>query len=158
NVLLAVLFATLFSTLILTSVAPVHDGVGIVGFTPNSPAAMAGMQPNTVITSVNGTPVHTVNDFIAALTLVRVNTTIRVIAYNPANGQDTPYNVTPVERNPTTGRAILGIYSFDVSTDYYHPLTNPDKFGGVARAILAYISYAVFCLKKKKAKNELRKA
>ena len=140
NVLLAVLFATLFSTLILTSIAPVHDGVGIVGFTPNSPAAMAGMQPNTVITSVNGTPVHTVNDFIAALTLVRVNTTIRVIAYNPANGQDTPYNVTPVERNPTTGRAILGIYSFDVSTDYYHPLTNPDKFGGVARAILAYIS------------------
>ena len=98
------------------------------------------MQPNTVITSVNGTPVHTVNDFIAALTLVRVNTTIRVIAYNPANGQDTPYNVTPVERNPTTGRAILGIYSFDVSTDYYHPLTNPDKFGGVTRAILAYIS------------------
>src|SRR2546425_668944 len=33
NVLLAVPFATLFSTLILTSVAPVHDGVGIRGVT-----------------------------------------------------------------------------------------------------------------------------
>src|SRR2546425_159912 len=42
--------------------------------------------------------------------------------------------------NPTTKRALLGIYAFDVSTDYYHPLTNPDKFGGVTRAILAYIS------------------
>jgi membrane-associated protease RseP (regulator of RpoE activity) len=45
-----------------------------------------------------------------------------------------------VERNPSTGRALLGIYAFDLSTDYYHPLTNPDKFGGVPRAILAYIS------------------
>src|SRR5467141_1599833 len=53
NVLLAVLFATLFSMLILTSVAPVHDGVGIVGFTTTSPAGTAGMQANTVITSIN---------------------------------------------------------------------------------------------------------
>src|SRR5437016_13943111 len=58
NVLLAVLFAVLFSTLILTSVAPVHHGVGIVGFTSNSPAALAGMQLNTVIASVNGSPAH----------------------------------------------------------------------------------------------------
>src|SRR5437867_1889452 len=113
NVLLAVLFAVLFSTLILTSVAPVHHGVGIVGFTPNSPAALSAVQANT---------------------------TIPVWAYNPATGQNTSYSVTPVERNPTTGRAVLGIYAFDVSTDYYHPLTNPDKFGGVTRSILAYVS------------------
>src|SRR2546422_5265389 len=138
NVLLAVLFATLFSTLILTSVAPVHDGVGIVGFTPNSPAALAGMQPNTVITSINNTEVHTYNEFVAALAAVQTNTTIPVWAYNPATGRNTSYSVTPVERNPTTGRAVLGIYAFDVSTDYYHPLTNPDKFGGTTRAILAY--------------------
>src|SRR3989449_7080475 len=140
NVLLAILFATLFSTLILTSVAPVHYGVGIVGFTANSPAALAGMQPNTVITSINNTEVHTYNEFVAALTAVQANTTIPVWAYNPATGQNTSYSVTPVERNPTTGRAVLGIYAFDVSTDYYHPLTNPDKFGGVTRAILAYVS------------------
>src|SRR3989442_877975 len=135
NVLLAILFATLFSTLILTSVSPVHHGVGIVGFTANSPAALAGMQPNTVITSINNTEVHTYNEFVAALTAVQANTTIRVIAYNPANGQDTPYNVA-TQWNPTTKRAVLGIYAFDVSTDYYHPLTNPDKFGGRPRSIL----------------------
>src|SRR5256712_6753874 len=140
NVLLAVLFAPIFSTLILTSVAPVHDGVGIVGFPPKSPPAMAGMQPNTVITSINNTEVHTYNEFVAALTAVQANTTIPVWAYNPATGQNTSYSVTPVERNPTTGRAVLGIYAFDVSTDYYHPLTNPDKFGGVTRSILAYVS------------------
>src|SRR5207245_9426420 len=127
-------------TLILTSVAPVHHGVGIVGFTTNPPAALAGMQPNTVITSINNTEVHTYNEFVAALAAVPANTTIPVWAYNPATGRNTSYSVTPVERNPTTGRAVLGIYAFDVSTNYYHPLTNPAKFGGVTSSIYSYVS------------------
>src|SRR5439155_16776117 len=139
NVLLAVLFAMLFSTLILTAVAPVHDGVGIVGFTTNSPAGLAGMQANTVITSVNNTPVHTYNEFVAALTAVQPNATIPIQAYDPATRTLSTYNVA-TQWNPTTKRAVLGIYAFDVSTDYYHPLTNPDKFGGVTRSILAYVS------------------
>src|SRR6266581_9157977 len=71
NVLLAVLFATLFSTLILTSVAPVHDGVGIVGFTTgNSPAQSAGIEAYTVITEVNNAPVRSYADFRNAMLLV----------------------------------------------------------------------------------------
>src|SRR5207245_3025572 len=105
-------------TLILTSVAPVHHGVGIVGFTANSPAALAGMQPNTVITSINNTEVHTYNEFVAALTAVQANTTIPVWAYNPATGQNTSYSVNTVERNSTTGGAVVGIYALDVITDY----------------------------------------
>ena len=139
NVLLAVLFATLFSTLILTSVAPVHDGVGIVGFTTNSPAGNARMQANTVITSINNTPVHTYNEFVAALAAVQPNATVPIQAYDPATRTFSNYSVA-TQWNPTTKRAMLGIYAFDVSTDYYHPLTNPDKFGGATRAILAYIS------------------
>src|SRR3989442_2573542 len=53
NVLLAVPFATIFSTLILNSVAPVPDGVRVVGFTPNSPPAMAGRRPRNPYTSVH---------------------------------------------------------------------------------------------------------
>ena len=140
NVLLAVFFAVLFSSVVMTSVNPVHDGVGVVGFTTTSPAADAGMQPYTVITSINGTTVHTYNEFVDVLSRVQLNVTIAVVAYDPATGQSATYAVTPVERNPTTGRAALGIFGFDVSTDIYHPLTNPDKFGGVPRAILAYIS------------------
>src|SRR2546428_832459 len=131
NVLLAVLFATLFSTLILTSVAPVHDGVGIVGFTTNSPAGTAGMQANTVITSINNTPVHTYNEFVAALGAVLPNATVPIQAYDPATRTFSNFSVA-TQWNPTTKRALLGIYAFDVSTDYYHPLTNPDKFRGVS--------------------------
>src|SRR2546428_1889522 len=67
NVILAILFAALFSSIMVTSVAPVHDGVGIVGLTTDSPSGTAGMQANTVITSINNTPVHTYNEFVAAL-------------------------------------------------------------------------------------------
>lgn len=141
NVLLAILFAALFSSVMVTSVAPKHDGVGIVGFTNNtSPAFLAGMQPSTVITAINGTQVHTYTEFVTALSAVQVNQTITVQAYDPANRTLTNYSVTPTARNPTTKRAVLGIYAFDVSTDYYHPLTNPARFDGVPRALLAFVT------------------
>src|SRR5882762_4773281 len=85
NVLLAVLFASLFSSIVVTSVVPVHDGVGVVAFTnATSPALVAGMKPYTVITAINGTPVHTYAEFVTALATVRVNVTIPVVAYDPA--------------------------------------------------------------------------
>src|SRR3989440_11630594 len=89
NALLAGLFAALFSPLILTSVAPVYDGVGIIGFTTNSPAGTAGMQANTLITAINNTPVHTSNQIVSALGAVGPDATVPVWAYNPATGQNT---------------------------------------------------------------------
>jgi membrane-associated protease RseP (regulator of RpoE activity) len=140
NILLAILFGLLFSMIMLSSVAPAHNGVGIIGFTdPSSGAQAAGMESYTIITSVNGTPVNSYGDFIAAMALVRPNQTIAVSAYNPATDTITPYPVT-LGRDAATGRPLLGIYALDVSTDYYHPLTNPSEFGGVPGAILTYIS------------------
>src|SRR2546425_1835189 len=140
NVLLAILFAALFSTVMVTSVTPVVDGVGIIGFTNDtSPAKLARMQPYTVITAVNGTAVHSQSEFVAALSAVPMNATIIVRAVDPATRIPTNYSVT-TQWNPTTKRAVLGIYAFDVSTDYYHPLTNPARFDGVPRALLAFVS------------------
>lgn len=140
NILLAVLFGFLFSTIMLSAVAPAHNGVGIIGFTgTNSGAQNAGIHSYTIITSVNGTPVNSYADFVGAMALVKPNTTIQVQTYDPSTGATTPYSVTLGE-DPATGRPLLGIYALDVSTDYYHPLTNPSEFGGVPGAILTYIS------------------
>ncbi len=139
NILLALLFGFLFSTMMMTAVAPVHNGVGIVGFTPNSGAANASMQAYTVITNVNGTPVNDFADFTSALSAVKPNTTIAVQTFNPSTHTYAWYNVT-LGYDASTGRPLLGIYALDVSTDYYHPFTNLDKFGGVPGAILSYIS------------------
>lgn len=139
NILLALLFGFLFSTAMMSAVTPVHAGVGIVGFTPTSGAENASMQPYTVITNLNGTVVNGFSDFSDALSKVHPNQTIRVEAYNPSNASYTWYNVTLGE-DPSSGRPLLGIYALDVSTDYYHPFTNLDRFGGVPGAILSFIA------------------
>ena len=139
NMILALLFGFLFCTMVMGGVTPVHNGVGIVGFTPISGAQNASMQAYTVITNVNGTPINDFADFTNALSLTRPNTTIAVQAFSPASGTYAWYNVTLGE-DPASGRPLLGIYALDVSTDYYHPFTNVDKFGGVPGAILSFIS------------------
>ncbi len=139
NILLALLFGFLFSTAMMSAVTPVHAGVGIVGFTQDSGAQNASMRAYTVITNVNGTPVNGFSDFSNALARVHPNQTIRVEAYSPSNASYTWYNVT-LGYDPTSGRPLLGIYALDVSTDYYHPFTNLDRFGGVPGAILSFIA------------------
>ena len=140
NLLLAVLFGFLFSSIMMAAVTPVHNGVGIVGFSgPDSGALKAGLQPYSIITNVNGTEVNSYSDFVNAMAEVRPNTTIAVQTYNVNNGTYFDAAVT-VGYDNATGRPLLGIYALDVSTDYYHPLTNPDRFGGVPGAILSYIA------------------
>lgn len=142
NILLAILFAVLFSTVMMSAVTPVREGVGIVGFPEDtaSPAQLAGMQPYTIITSINGTPIRSFTDFATALSGDKVNTTIIVVAYDPSTEVSTPYSVTPTTWNPVTNRTVLGILALDTDTSYYHPLTNPDRFGGIPGAIVTYIS------------------
>src|SRR5437899_9379135 len=53
NMLLAVLFAVMFSSVMMASVTPVHDGVGIVGFTTgNSPAQSARNSASNICSHV----------------------------------------------------------------------------------------------------------
>jgi membrane-associated protease RseP (regulator of RpoE activity) len=140
NIILAIIFGFLFSTIMLSAVTPAHNGVGIIGFTvTGSGAENAGIHSSTIITNVNGTEVNSYGDFVGAMALVKPNQTISVSTYDPATGTTTPYRVKLGE-DPATGRPLLGIYALDVSTDYYHPLTNPSDFGGVPGAILTYIS------------------
>ncbi|HYY48090.1 MAG TPA: site-2 protease family protein, partial [Thermoplasmata archaeon] len=140
NVLLAILFAFLFSSVMMSSVSPVHDGVGIRAFTPtNSPARDAGMQPYTVIVSVNNTPVHNHAEFRAAMASVVPGQTIQIVAFDPLTSISTPFSVTVIGE-PGTNRSLIGIFPFDTSTDYYYPLANAGKFGGVPGALLSYVS------------------
>jgi membrane-associated protease RseP (regulator of RpoE activity) len=139
NILLAILFALLFSSVMMSAVTPVREGVGILSFTPTSPAREAGMQPYTIIVSVNNTPVRSVEEFQAAMQLVRPDDTIQVLAFDPSTSAVTPYTVTVIAEEGTD-RPLIGIFRIDVSTDYYHPLTNPGRFGGVPGALLTYVS------------------
>ena len=139
NIVIALIFAFIFSAVMMSAVTPIHDGVGIVGFAGTySPAKAAGLQEYQIITSVNDMQVHTYAEFQAAMALVRPNQTINVTTYDSAGDHNFQLTTVPDPQDPN--RPLLGIYGLDVSTDYYHPLTNPDRFGGVPYAILSYIS------------------
>ena len=142
NILLAILFAVLFSTIMMGAVEPVHAGVGIVGFTADSPAANAGLRLDMIITNVDGTNITSFSDFTTVLSHVTPGANITVQAYDVSTGTLTAPTTfaTGVDNSTGTPRAILGIYALDVSTDYYHPYTNLDRFGGVPYATLSYIS------------------
>ncbi len=137
NILLALIFAFLFSSMMISSVTSVHEGVGIVGFIQDSPAEAAGMEQFMIITSVNGTVVRDQNEYRAAMDRVQPSQTVPVVAFDGTGYRS--FNVTPM-KDPDSERLLLGFLPFDPSTDYYHPLSNPDRFGGVPRAILVYIS------------------
>lgn len=139
NMILAVIFAVLFSSLMSSAVVPAHEGLGVFAISPDSPAAAAGMRPSTIITSFNDTPIQSLADFQDAKAFVRVNQTIIITAFDPATGTYTDHSVT-LGRDPNTGEPVVGFYPFDVRTDYFAPLANPDRFGGVPNAILVYIS------------------
>jgi membrane-associated protease RseP (regulator of RpoE activity) len=126
----------------MTSVQPVHNGVAIVSFTPNSPAQMAGMQADTIITSLNGVPINTFAEFQRTLSQFSPGDRISVSAYDIHTGLITSFYPVTLGSDNSTGkvRTVLGIYGRDVSPDYYFPLANPDKFGGIPGAILSYVS------------------
>src|SRR5438132_2801707 len=85
NMLLALTFAVLFSSVMMASVTPVHDGVGIVGFTEGgSPAQSANIDAYTVITEVNNTPVRPYAHFRAAVLLVVPGQNVSVRTFNPS--------------------------------------------------------------------------
>src|SRR5437879_6262265 len=127
NMLLAVLFAVVFSSVMLAAVTPVHDGVGIVGFTQGaSPAQTAGMQTYTVITSVNNTEIHSYVDFRNEMSKTAAGQKLTVVAFDPTTSASNTYHVTLLAEAGQV-RPLTGIYAIDSSTDTHHPVPNPDR-------------------------------
>lgn len=136
NVLLALLFGFLFSTMML-SVQPAQEGVGIIAFTSDSaPALRASMPVGSIITSVNNTTTPTLADFQVAMARTHPGQEVWVVAWKDGVSQ----RYTVVLGDDGKGRPILGIQAVETSTSYYHPLTDADRFGGVAGALLVYFS------------------
>jgi len=143
NVILALVFAIIFSTVMMGSVRPVHDGVGVTGFSiADSPAENAGMHPGMIIFGVEGMNVTTANvtsiaDLATALEKTKPGDAINVIAYY--RGSVGTYRMTLVNDSRTT-KGIMGVSLITVSTAYFHPLGGADFFGSPVRSIFNYVT------------------
>jgi len=139
NILLALLFGVLFSTMILYGVEPVQQGMGIVGFTADSPAQRASppMEIGSIIIALNNTPTPTLSAFQAARAATHPGNTVSVQAWK-AGAVRTHW----VTLGNASGSAILGINTVETrsAAAVYHPFTDSDRFGGVPGAVLTFIS------------------
>jgi membrane-associated protease RseP (regulator of RpoE activity) len=63
NILVGLVILVIFSGLFMSSLKPVHDGVLATGIVDGSPLAVAGVKPNSLIVSVDGTPMTSSSEF-----------------------------------------------------------------------------------------------
>jgi membrane-associated protease RseP (regulator of RpoE activity) len=63
NFVVVLISLFLFSFVFMSSLQPVTDGVVIISTSEDAPADIYGFEPGMIITSINGTPIQTYNDF-----------------------------------------------------------------------------------------------
>jgi len=136
NILLALLFAVIFSSVMMSSVRPGHEGVGITEiYMENSPAEQAGLVPGMIIFSANGTNITNLGEFVLAMDRTTPGQDIEIKTY--FRGEERVHNITLAASED--GRAIIGVRLMTVTTAYFHPIEGAGYFGGVERSILYYV-------------------
>jgi Lon-like protease len=80
-----------------------RQGALLLDVTSNDPAAKAGLQPGTIVTSLNGQPVHTAQDMITDMRPVKVGQSVRLTLK-----QGDPVTVRTIA-SPKPVHAIIGV-------------------------------------------------
>jgi len=81
NFAITVLSLLLFSFLFMSAVQPAHTGAVVYSIDANSPAQSIGLQPGSIITTLNGTTITNATDYVQAWNKTHANQTIS-ITYN----------------------------------------------------------------------------
>lgn len=95
NFALTALFFVLLAAVVSSSVQPNADGVGIGYVVPGTPAANASMAAGDIVTSVNGTPIHSNADLFDALAGTHAGQRVD-LTYVPPTGSGAPTPVATV--------------------------------------------------------------
>jgi len=148
NLLFALAMAFVFSVVLMGSVSPVAQGVGISGVTANSPAEGVGIRPGMILLAVNNTPTPDVLAFVDAMSgtvagqTVPVNYTAKGMAGNVSVSVVLGDAANFTGDESRRGKGFLGVTAFParLTTAYFHPIGGADEFGGLLQSTIAYIS------------------
>lgn len=148
NLMFALGTAFVFSTVLMGSVQPVAQGVGVSAVTANSPAEAAGLRAGVILVAVNNTDTPDVLAFIDAMAATVAGQTI-LVNYT-AKGMAAPVSVSVALADKVNftgipadqGKGFLGVTAFPVrlTTAYFHPIGGAEEFGGLVPSLIAYIS------------------
>jgi membrane-associated protease RseP (regulator of RpoE activity) len=152
NIVLALLFAILFSVGFMGSVSPAANGAPIAAVVADSPAALAGIQPGTIVLAVDGTEAHSYREFADLMANTSAGQNVTLTLFRKSTG---PYDQVVqladafnfTNNESRRGDGFLGISPClgnlcmnRITTAYFHPIGGASEFGGYLQSGLAYIS------------------
>jgi membrane-associated protease RseP (regulator of RpoE activity) len=146
NIIVAGIFSIIFSVILMSSVQPVAEGVGITGVGDQSAADVAGIEPGLIMLSFNNTPVETQTQFSAAIALASANQTVEIVAYSPSLGGNATFAVNLTDKSLVTenaedaGKGYLGINSMTVTDDYFHPIGKSGNLDELGSSLAFYMT------------------
>ncbi len=147
NLLFALATAFIFSSVLMTSVTPVADGVGIFSVEPGGPAEAAGLAPGMILLSVNDVRITSPVEFSRVMANTTAGQVVNVMY--TAKGWTAPRDATVTLADAAyftglesiRGRGFLGVRAFNkLTTAYFHPIGGAEEFGGFLQSSLVYIS------------------
>jgi len=119
NILVAMFCIVLLSFVLMPSVVPAADGVGVMYIDKNSPAEDIGLKPGSIITEINGSEIHSVYDFMEVMNRTYANQTVHISYVTGREKYSTSVTLADkyvfTEQEEDIGKGFLGIGP----TDYF---------------------------------------
>lgn len=156
NIMFALLFSFLFTSSMMTSISPVHEGVGVYGIVKGSPAE-GNLSSGMIIFSLNDSAVEDRLSFADALSFTRAGQNVSVLVYH--DGSTENLTVTLADRFDFTnesedlGKGYLGVKTVFVYTimgtsrylevkngpDFFNPFADTRDPGYFAGSLFTYV-------------------
>jgi len=147
NFIVAFITILIFSFIFLSGVQPIK-GVQVIDIVENSPAEKANLTANSLITTINNTPIKDVSDFLKAMRHVKINQTITVTYYKNKRFYNT--TITPTSKYLFTGnisdrnKSFIGVNITNSLTSLIDILKQPFTTNGFLLLYsLPFLSYLV---------------
>ena len=146
NIIVAGVFTVVFSVILMGSVQPVTQGVGITAIGDGTAADLAGMDEGMIMVSFNNTPVTEYMDFSNAIANCSANQTVDIEFYDKATQGTFVLAATLSDKEDETNRSedaglgYLGVNTFTLGTDHFHPIGESETLGDFGRSMAIYFT------------------
>lgn len=145
NIILAGVLIVVFSVILMGSVQPVTKGVGITSVGEGTAADQANITEGMIMVSFNNIPVEQYQDFSDAIADCSANQRVDIEFWNGPNST-TIIPVTLGDKGDITnksedvGLGYLGVNTFTLSTDHFHPIGDSKTLGEAGSSMAVYFT------------------
>jgi len=146
NIILAGVFTVVFSVVLMSCVHPVTTGVGITSVGEDTAADLAGIEEGMIMVTFNNTTLLQYQDFSNAIANCSANDTVDIEFWDGASNNTIVIPVTLGDKGDMTNRSedaglgYLGVNTFTLSTDHFHPIGDSKTLGEFGSSMAVYFT------------------